>query len=804
MTAILSDVRQALRRMSRTPLATAVIVLSLGVGLGVNTAVFSWMQVLTLRPLPGVGDASRIHLIETRTAGGVRPGLSWPEYLDLSRDVQALGALAAFRMTPVNVGEAAQTARSYALLVSGNYFDLLRLPAAAGRLLQSSDRAVPGREPVVVVSHDYWQTRLGGAADITGRPLRINGTDLTIVGVAPPGFQGTVLGLQFDLFIPASMAPALLPGSRELEDRRERGYYVMGAVASAADAAAAQAQVDRIMARLARDFPLSNDGVAADVLPFWRASRGPQGFLLQGLAVLQAIMLLLLLAACGNAAMLMLAQATVRQHEIGVRVALGAGRVRLWTLMLAEPLLLALAGAVLGLGLAWWGARAIERMPLLTTQFPVRFDFDLNGLGVVFALTLAALCALVVSVAPAAQVMGVTPQVLMRSHLASGPRRVMRHALVGIQVMLASVVLIAAALFLRAFQETRDTDPGFQPQGVLLAAYELPRASVDRDEARRFAAQVLAELRRLPAVQSAALATSVPLDIHGLPARAFMLEGRAAASASPERALSNTVSDGYFGVMGIDILDGQDFAPLDDLSPSPQAIVNEAFARRYIGEGSVLGRRLTVGGTTFTIIAIVRTTVSDAFGEPPAPVIYLSFRDRAAAFAEMHLRTTLPEPGALAPALGQAVRAVEAAQPIFNVRTLASHVDMNLTLRRIPARLFVVIGPLILLLAAVGVYALVALDVARQAPEIGIRMALGASPHQVTRQYLLPTLRVAVAGLMMGWLLAAIVYSHLIRGALAPVAFLDAPLLLLLVTVAATWMPARRAARLDPTAAWRL
>ncbi|HUE86123.1 MAG TPA: ABC transporter permease [Vicinamibacterales bacterium] len=791
----------ALRALARTPVMAMVVVLSLGIGIGVNTVVFSWIQALVFRPIPGVADASSFHLIETRGEGHVRPGSSWQEYLDLKRQVPSLDNLLAFRMVPLNVGTPPRTERTYALLVSGNYFDALGLRPARGRFLRPDEVRAAGREPVAVVSHDYWLTRLGGSSDVVGRTLRVNDAELSIVGVAPEGFLGTVLGLQFDMWVPATLAPVLLGGSPELDDRSIRGYYAMGTLESDATARTAQAEVAAAMQRLSQEFPATNTGMTAEVLPFWRASRGPQGLLLQGLAVLQAVMLLLLLAVCGNTANLVLARASTRVKDIAVRLAVGAGSWRIARLLLVENLMLGLLGASLGALIAWWGSNALRAVPF-TAQFPVRFHTELNGAGLAFAMALGVLCALVFGAAPALQLARLSPQLVMRHGGGTPAHRRLRGLLMGAQVALAMMVLVAAALFFQSFRETQDVNPGFRTEGILLAGYD-PGRPVDDDRARQFADDLLSRLRALPDVEAAAIALSMPLDIHGLPVRSFVIEGRARTDGSRDRAVSNVVTPGYFETMGIPFLAGGDFAGLSDKSAPRQAIVNAAFVTRLLDGGEALGRQLWFGDSVHTIVGIVRTSLSDSFSEPPTPAVYLSYRDRPSRIGEIHVRTALGDETLLVPAIRRVVESVDPSIPLYNVRTMTEHIDMNLALRKIPARMFVVLGPLILMLAAIGIYAVVAYNVSQRTAEIGVRMALGASGRAVRRQIVGEGLKVVAIGAIIGWLPAAFLYTHLMRGRLDAPVFGGVPLVLLALAAVACWAPARRASRVDPVIALR-
>ena len=799
---MLRDLSHAWRAIARMPLLAAVVVVSLGVGIGVNTAVFSWVQLVLLRPLPGVVDAGSFHLVEPRADTGSYPGVSWREYADLRERLRSFVDVLAFRMVPLNVGETGRVQRTFGLLVSGNYFSALGLQPALGRLISPDEVTRPGGEPVVVISHDFWRTHFAGAPGVIGQSVRVNDRLLAIVGVTPERFQGTVLGLNFDMWVPATLAPALLSGSRELDDRSLRGYSVLGRLQPRASREQAQAELDQTMRDLERAYPQTNTKVRAEVLPFWQAPRGPQRMLAGALMTLQGIMLLLLLAVCGNTANLMLARASARQREMGVRLALGASRWRVASLLLTENLVLALAGAALGAAIAAWATDAMRAVPIIGAV-PIKFQTSLDAGSLVFAAALGAACGLIFGIAPALQLARVDPQAALRAGARTAGRSGMRNALMGIEVGLALVVLLAAAMFLRSFTETRETDPGFRREGVLLAAYDFTGRNVDAPFAREFTRRLLERLRALPSVDSAAVAASVPLDIHGLPLRSFTLEGRAATGAAPDQALTNTVTPDYFRTMGIPLVKGSDFADLTDRATPPQAVVNEEFVRRFLDGAEPLGRRLESRATKYAIAGVVRNSLSESFGEAATPVIYLSYRDRPVARGEMHLRTRTGAESLLAPEVERIVRDLDPALPVYDVRTLTEHVEKNLFLRRIPARMFVVLGPALLLLAAIGIYAVVAYTVSHRTTEIGVRLALGATARQVVRQIVGESFRVVSAGALVGWAIALVINLHLLRGPIYLSVFVGVPMVLLLVALLACWLPAQRTTKVDPVVALR-
>lgn len=799
-------IRQAIRSLARSPIVAAVVIVSVGIGIGVNTAVFSWLQAVTLRPLPGVRDGGSFLTVEPRASTGSFPGTSWREYHDLNERLSSFDDLLTFRMAPMAVGQANRTERTYSLLVSGNYFQVLGLRPAAGRFLEPREVERAGGDPVVVISHDYWQTRFAGSSSAVGQTLHVNDHDLTIVGVAPEGFQGTIMGLQFDLWVPATMAPTLLAGSRELDDRGQRGYSVMGRLRAGATKAQALTEASAAMQDLAKSYPQSNATIGVEIRPYWQSPRGPQQMITAALAILQGMMLLVLLAVCGNTANLVLARATSRQREVGVRLALGAGPGGVFRLLLAENLLLGVLGSALGIVIAWWGTEALRAMPAYGA-LPVKFQTSVDGMGLLFAIALGVGSGLLFGAAPAIQLARVDPQRALRAGSKSAGRSTARDGLMALQVGLALLVLIVAGLFFQSFVETRETDPGFKTEGLLLATYDLSGTAAMAEGCNfcvsRFATRLLERLRTVPGIEAVALAGAVPLDIHGLPLRSFTLEGRAQTQEAPDRALTITVSNDYFKAMGVPIVEGRDFADMSDTSLGPQAMVNQEFVRRFV-TGEVVGRRLESRGQTFTINGVVRDSTYEAFGEPSAPAMFFAFRDRPSVLAEIHLRAKPGTETTFAAEIQRAVRELDASLPVYNVRTMTDHVDRNLMLRKIPARMFLVIAPLLLALVSMGIYAVVSYTVAHRTSEIGIRIALGATSRAVVRQIVKEGMTVIGAGALLAWMLALLVDFHLFAGGAADLPVLvGVPVLLLAVAWVACWVPARRATLVDASVALR-
>lgn len=789
--------------VARHPALSVVVVLSLGIGIGVNTVVFSWLQGTIVHPLPGVPGSSQLYFVEPRSETGAYTAMSWLEYRDLHARLKSLPDLVALRMAPFYIGESGHIERTYGQLVSGNYFSALGLRPKFGRLFRAEDTERPGSEPVAVISYSLWETRYAGASDIIGRTIRVNGCELTIVGVAPPRFQGTTLGLNFDLWVPATMAAALIDGSVELQNRASREYQAMGRLGQGATEAMARSEVNTAMAQLAQEFPESNRNLRADVLTLWQAPRGPQRLFAAALGVLQGLMLLLLLAVCGNTANLILARASARTREMGIRLALGASPWRTARLLLSESLLLAVGGGVVGFAIALWWTPTLIALPL--SGLPIRFQIQVDVSALVFAIALGVACGVLSGAAPALQVSRLDPHVAFRAGSKTASRSRLRNSLMAVQVALALVVLIVAGLFVRNFAATHSTDTGFRREGVLLAAYDLNGRPMPQDRAafaRSFAAQLLFRLSAVPSIEAAAISSSIPLDIHGLPSRSFTLEGHVRTDGTLDEALTNTITPGYLALMTIPLVAGRDFSPLNDAAAPPQAIVNEQFVRQYLDGAPperAIGRRLQNRSTTYVIVGVARNSLYNAFGEPATSIIYLSYRDRPLLNGEIHVRVRTGSEAAVTADVRRVVHDLDPDLPLFNIRTLVDHVETNLVFRRVPARLFGILGPLLLVLAASGIYAVVSYTVSLQSREVGVRMALGATARRVVGEFMTENLAVVFVGAIAGWLFTLVIALDVIGvDTVDAGAFGGIPLLLLVVAGVACWIPARRATVIEP------
>lgn len=808
------EFRFAIRIPAKWPGSSCVIIASLALGIGANTVVFSWIRWAILNPLPAVAKAGELYVIEPRDAGGTYVGSSWREYLDLRERTHTFVDLTAFRFRrTLSLGGPGSDERAWAMFVSGNYFDFLGLQPAHGRFFRTDEVSQPGGAPVAIVSHLFWQNRLGGAPDVIGRTLRLNDRVLTIVGVAPKDFEGTFSGLAFDLWVPATMVTELMPDMRELERRDARGYYLMGRLAPGVTAAQAQTDIDAAMRDLAASYPDSNRDLAADLLPLWRAPRTAQTLLAGAFGTLQAIVLLVLLVVCTNTANLLLARATVRRREIGIRLAIGASRVRIVRQLLVESLVLALAGGTLGVLLALWGIGMLRAIPV-PGNLPLHIDPHLDPGSLLFSIGLGLACGIVFGLAPALQLARSNVGEALKAGVHdTGPRgfKVVRVFLAGLEIALALVVLVVTGIFLKSFHNARTLDPGFRVSGILLAGYDLTSHGYDAKSGSVFLAELLDRLRTRPEVASAAVASVVPIAIGSLPSTTFEIEGRSVEPGRPDRALLYQVTPGYFATMGIPFLVGTDFTALADRVRPAQLVINDEAARRFWPGESPLGHRVEIPGAfqgSYQVVGVVRTTKAESLTEHPKPMFYFSFRDRFWFAGAIHVRVRAGYPLAFLPALRAMVHELDPNLPLTDVRTLAQHLENQAAMRRTSVRMLGVLGPLALVLAVIGIYSVLAYAVAQRTQEIGVRLALGATPQGIVRMIMREGLRVVVTGALAGWVLAFALGWYLSRrvGNVAlgdPLVYFGVPALLLSVAAVACWLPARQAAHVDPLRALR-
>jgi len=804
------DLRYALRVLAKSPGFTLVAVVTLALGIGLNTGIFSVMNAALLRPLPVEGPGELVTFRAVRDDGSATTSLSYPDYVHYRDHNEVFSGVLVYGAVSLSWrrAESDELVRGY--LVSGNYFDVLGIRPVLGRSFVAEEDQTVGTHPVVVVSHEFWRQRLSGDPQIVGRSLVLNGHDFTVVGVAPPGFRGTDITNSPDVWAPTMAQPLVRPGEQHLT-RAHRWMKVVGRLRAGVSIAQAQANIDVLYSQLRREFPAEFDGRRVQLEPT-TGLPGEAAGVLNVFAMLMSVVGLILLIACGNVANLFLERATARRREIAIRLAMGAGRGRIVRQLLVEGTLLSSAGAALGLLLAVWATDAALSIEM---PFGGSLGLDLTPdhrvLGYTAALSL--LTVILFGLTPA--VRATRPDVMPSlKDDAAGARRpgrfTLRGALVVGQVALCFVVLASAGLFLRNLQRAYQVDLGFNPERVLLMAFDLNLHGYDQPRAQGFGETLLAQARSLPGAQAAAFAHVVPLDFSSSATRVVPEGSAFDPNDRRYRVEYSQITPSYFETVGIPLRAGRDFSELDREGSKPVAIINETMARRYWPEENPLSKRMRFWGPDSPlaeVVGVVADSKYTSLTEEGVPFLYMPLLQGFRPDVKLLLRTR-GEPRELLGPLREQVRALDPAVALLGVRTFEDQVGRAYFLPRNGALLLSGFGLLALALAAVGLYGVISYAVSRRTREVGIRMALGARHADVLGLVVGEGFRLALIGVAVG-LAAAFAVTRFLAGMLYrvsptdPLTFVVVPLVLTLVAVVASYVPARRASRVDPMTALR-
>ncbi|HZT28424.1 MAG TPA: ABC transporter permease [Bryobacteraceae bacterium] len=810
------DLRYGVRVLMGSPGFTAVAVLTLALGVAVNTTVFSWVDTLLLRPFPGARNSQQLAVLEMQTTGAPNGAnqTSYLDYRDYRANLKSLSGLAVHREDVFSLGQAADAQPVWGELVSGNYFAVLDVRPALGRMFTSDeDGDALGAYPVAVISYRLWRDRFQADPRAVGKTFRVNQRELTLVGVAPPEFRGTMPGLAFDIWVPVTMGVDLR--MLDLPDFRRRGNRCLYAVArlkpgiSIEQARAEAATFSRSLAALAPD---SNRRVTATILPVWRFHSGAPDLLLKPLQILMAVSLLVLLIACANVANLLLARSVARRKELSIRLALGAGPGRLSRQLFTETLLLAGVGALAGLPLAFWMG---DLLPALVPRIGVSVaaGFELNGRVLGFTALACVAAALAAGAAPVLfWRRSDVAEALKEGGRGGGPgvhSHRARALLVIAEVALATVALVGAGLFVRSFHNARSIYPGFDRGNVVLARFYLSGARFSTLEAHQFCLRLTDRLRPAPGILDAAYADSAPLGSSAGPYSGVQVEGYVPPEGDAMQINRYLVSPGYFHLLKIPLLEGREFRESDDWNTPPVLIVNQSFARRFFPAGSVLGRKVRCWGKWHTVVGLVQDSKYFDIAESPRPHFFAPFQQRAGWDAQLYFFLKVRgAPAAAMAALRREVAAVDPNAGAFTPMMLEDWTDVTLLPQRVAASLLTVLGLVALLLASVGLYSVMAYAVTQRTQEIGVRMALGAQPGDVLRDVLCRGAALTGIGLVVGsaaaLTVARLVASMLVRlSADDPATLAMATLFLAVVSMLASYIPARRATKVDPMIALR-
>jgi predicted permease len=805
---ISQDIRFAIRAFRSSPIFTVSALTVLALGVGLNAATFSLFDAVVLRPLPAVARPTELVDIEPG-------GTTYPSYVFLRDGSQAFSGLAAWSHRWLSLAGAGEAERIRGAVVSSNYFDVLGVPPEDGRFFVP--REEESGDAVAVISHALWQRRFEGKRRALGASVVLNGAPFTVVGVAPRSFRGVAFGAVPDLWIPVGAWPRVVTGPMARLDyhRRSWGWLSMfGRLRPGVGLPAARASVTLVGKREAAAFPeMGPRETERSIEPLSRtaAGAGNDADPVRLFGLLLGAVGIVLVIACANLANLLLARAAGRRREIAIRQALGAGRARLVQQLLTESLLLALAGGAAGVLVASWSIGLLTQIPIPGGRETfAAFGVALDARVLAFAMAVSLVTGVLFGLAPALRGSRIEVLAALKDAPAVGTERaVSRGALVAAQVALCLVLLSCAGLFVRSLRNALSIDLGFEPRGVALASVHLGLARYDEPRARQFARELSDRVARLPGVRSVAWTGLLPLS-GGQDTETVAIEGAPAGMRSEVDTIA--VGPGYFSTLGLPILAGREFQEALDLPAGPGSVViNEAAARRFWPGRSPLGRRLEMMGRPRTVVGVMRDSRFRSFREVGIPLVAADIeqlRD-AGLLSEMTLAVRAAgDPRALLPAIAAESARIDPGLPIFNLRTLEDAIGDMLLPQRLGSTLLGLFALISFLLAQVGVYAIVAGNVARRRREFGIRMALGSRPAEMRRMVLRQTSTPLVAGAAIGLLIAFGVtrlFGQFLYG-IAPtdVATLAAALLILLAGgLAAADLPARRATRVDPMEALR-
>lgn len=807
MDTLFQDLRFAFRSLRNRPVFTAVAALSIALGIGFNAAIFSGVNALLLRPVEGVPDPDRVVEVGRTDRGEGFDTFSYPDFLDLRDGVEPLSTVAAWRMMPLSWGTDDGGELIHGMMVSSGYFAALGARPSVGRWL-GPEEDTQGGPAVVVLSHHFWQERLGGDPDIVGSPIDINRTPFTVIGVAGEGFRGHLPMVQVDAWTPIARAPLAEPNfnPRMYDQRRASWLSVIGRLADDATVAGADAAAKAVMARIAADHPEVHGDRSARVISLGPVPGGGRQLVAGFLGVLFGLVTLILLITASNVAGMLLARAAGREQEIAIRLAMGSGRGRLIRQLTVESVALFVVGGIAGTVLAFAAARTLSGFAL-PGPVPVTLDVSADTTVLFFALGLALVTGVLFGLVPA---LGASRPDLVPALKAQGRngRRSgrLRRGLAAGQVGLSLVLLVAAGLFLRALNRAGEVNAGFDPEAVRVASLDLALDGYKADEATAFEQRLVSRLQSLPGFDGAALAHDLPLDLaaSGTP---VWPSGQADPDGRGVGSDFTIVSPGYFETLRIPVQQGRTLAAGDGPEAPLVAVINQAMAQRVWPDENPIGRRLRFGGPDAPlrmVVGVVADVKNQFLGETVDPMIYLPL----AQYYRADVYVVARGPAVTGGSLRRAILEADPQLTVGTVQELEAIAGIGLIPQRVAAGLSTAMGGLALFLSILGVYGVIAYAVVQRRREIGVRMAVGATRRSVMALILRSGLRVALPGIVLGGVLAfaaSRVLQSLLFGVSPtdPVTFAGVGATLLVAVVAASAVPALRAARQDPMASLR-
>jgi putative ABC transport system permease protein len=814
------DMKYAMRSLRNSPSFAIIAVMTLGLGMAVNTTVFSIVNGLLLRTLP-VPNAEQITVLAMKQQGAEGfQSFSYPDYLDIRSQAAESAEVFGYRTSLVSLISEGKGDHCVVSRVTGNYFSALRVKPALGRLILPSEGQSPGADPVLVLGYGYWRKRFGGDQGVIGKQVEVDGRAMTIVGVTPKDFQGTYAFLNMDGYIPISAVAGRArqtPVQETWTHREQRSVSLMARLKPGVDMQQAKATLGVIAKRIAEQHPEADKGMTVEIFPerLARPEPDPDNTIPNVSLAFIVLAALVLLVACFNIANVLLVRATVRQREMAIRAAIGAGRARLVRQHLTESLVLAIAGGAAGLMMGWWASGFLSSLPL-GTDLPIAFNFQPDIRVYVFTLAAVVVTGAVVGIMPALRVARTDVNSMLREGgrgSSEGRRRhLVRNSLVMAQVAGSLLLLIVAGLFVRSAGKVRQIGLGFDPDQVIDVSIDVKQIGYTDQQGKAFFREVDDRLQALPGVVSVGQAFSVPLGVMSADDR-LTIEEHPVESGQPEPIVFyNTVSPDYFATLRIPLRRGRVFTKADSENAAKVAVVNEAMAKKFWPNENVLGKRFEIhqpDAQYMEVVGVVPDGKYKGIVEDPLPYFYVPFEQNYIPLRTIHVRTSVP-PESLEPQIASQIHEIAPTLPLAGIRTLKQELEgiNGYLFFHLGAQLTAAMGILGLILAVVGVYSVVSYAAVQRTHEIGIRMALGAKPQDILTMVLGQSVIVIGGGILIG-LGAALAGTRLLASLLVgvtssdPATFSIVVAALAMVALLACWLPARRATRVSPLVALR-
>jgi predicted permease len=809
---LLQDLRFALRQLRKAPGFTFATVLTLAFGIGANSTILSWINATLFDPIPGAAHTANMVTIQRgERSEHPSPPFSYDDYADLRNSTTTLSGLLGYHDDFMAITGNAKPERVFGALVSANYFELLGVRPIEGGTLANTAANERAGTLEAVLGYDLWQHRFAGDPSIIGRTIEINRHAFTIVGVAPQGFVGCKSGLKTEIWLPLGTVTQVWNWD-PVNDRGQSWLNVLGVLRPGVSRRQADSELNMLMQRIVDRYPESHKGdnrLSTD--PLWRSPFGANVYLAGTLTILLALAAVLLLLACANVANLLLVRAVARRREVAIRLSMGAGRGQLFRQLMVENLLLAAGGCAVALVITAWTARMLASfIPSLT--LPLNINGRLDGRVIAATVLVSVMTAILAGVPPTLRASALSPVAVLKDEAlsTSGGLRKSRltSGLVVLQVALSLVLLTCAALFFRSLQKAQSLDPGFDPDHVYLASFDQSLLNYSDAQAVEFERQVLARVSTLPGVQSATLADFSPLNF-SIHSSGIMPEGYVPRPHETVEADRGTVSTHYLETMRTPLIAGREFNASDKDGSQPVLMVNQALVERFWPGQDAIGKHIQVGRTNYTVVGVAGNAKYRRLAYDPAPLVLFPLMQRYEnEELILHVRVA-GDPMAYASAIEVAIHSLSPDLPLYGVTTLKASIQMGSVFQRLGVVFAGSFGVLAMILAAVGLYGVISYTTRQRTHEIGIRMALGASRGDVSGQVLRQGLLLTLAGLGAGFVVS-LIFARFLHGVIFGIGANDGltfslvPAILLLVATAACYLPARRAAAVEPAEALRI